>query len=103
MGAEILIVSGGDSGVLVLAYVQSRRFGGSSDALSTYRTLGGSICYAVQLAGAVVLIAGQIVGLYMSSVAIVANFYFVISGAWLLLIGRAPDPSAVSSSGEPGG
>jgi hypothetical protein len=35
VGTELLIVSGGASGVLVLGYVQSRKFGGSSDPLST--------------------------------------------------------------------
>jgi hypothetical protein len=99
VGAEILIVSAGASGVLLFGYAKSRRFGGSSDALSTARTVGGSICYIVEILGAVVLIAGQVAGLYITSVAIVANFYFMISGAWLLLIGKSPDDAGRVGSG----
>jgi hypothetical protein len=65
--------------------------------------MGGSICYLVEIAGAVVLIVGPIAGLYLAAVAIVANFYFMISGAWLLLVGKAPDQAGPSSPGEPVG
>jgi len=41
--------------------------------------------------GAAVLIAGHLAGLYLAAVAMVANFFFMISGSWLLLIGVYAD------------
>jgi hypothetical protein len=41
--------------------------------------------------GAALLLAGQIAGLYLAAGAIVANFFFMISGSWLLLVGVSAD------------
>jgi hypothetical protein len=48
--------------------------------------------------GAALLIAGDIAGLYLAAVAIVANFFFMISGSWLLLVGVSTD-EAMSGPG----
>jgi hypothetical protein len=58
---------------------------------SVLRTLGGTACYLAEMIGAIVLIAGHIAGLYLAAVAIVANFFFMISGSWLLLVGVSTD------------
>jgi len=47
----------------------------------------GIACYAVQVVGAVILVSGQIAGIYVASVAMVLNIAFFISGAWLLMVG----------------
>ena len=41
--------------------------------------------------GAAVLIAGHLAGLYLAAVAMVANFFFMISELWLLLMGVSTD------------
>jgi hypothetical protein len=89
VGTEILIVSIIAGGVLTTGYLQARSFGGSAGKLSNLRMIGGTTCYLLEIVGAVVLIVGYITGLYIVAVAIVANFYFMISGAWLLLV-RVP-------------
>ena len=54
---------------------------------SVLRTIGSTACYVLELLGAVVLFLGSVWGLYMIGVAMVAIFFFTISGAWLLLVG----------------
>src|SRR5262252_2774983 len=58
---------------------------------SVYRTAGGITCYSVEMGGAAALFAGSPAGLYAVAVAMVANFFFMISGSWLLLIGVTRD------------
>lgn len=86
-----LIVSGTRScrGVLALGYVPSR-FGGSGDA-SQYLPRHG---WRHLLAGTVVLNASHITRLSMAAVAIVADFYFMISAEWLSLVGKASGQTA---------
>ena len=62
---------------------------GEEPSVNLSRTLGTSVCYILQIAGTAVLIANHIAGLYIASVGIVASFYFMISGAGLLLVGVA--------------
>jgi hypothetical protein len=58
---------------------------------SLVRTLGSNACYGVEILGAVLLFAGQPWGLNVAAIAMVANFFFVISGCWLLMLGIRRD------------
>lgn len=40
---------------------------------------------------ALVLCSGARAGIYIGAVALVANFYFFVSGAWLLIVGTSRD------------
>jgi hypothetical protein len=86
VGTEMLIVSGIAGAVLIWGYVQALRFGSGEENLSSFRMIGGSSCYLLEMLGGVILIAGNVAGLYLAAVGIVVNFYFMISGAWLLLV-----------------
>jgi hypothetical protein len=44
-------------------------------------------CYLAELVGAALLIAGHSAGLYVAAVAMIILLAFMISGAWLLVIG----------------
>jgi hypothetical protein len=57
------------------------------------RTVGITACYVAEMTGAVILFLGSSIGMYVAAVAMVSNFYFVITGSWLLLIGIGPDES----------
>ncbi len=48
-------------------------------------------CYAAQMVGALVLALGYSAGIYVASVAMVVNFPFMISSAWLLIVGVYQD------------
>ena len=53
------------------------------------RVVGGVACYLAALVGAALLIAGQIAGLYLAAVALIVQLAFMVSGAWLLIVGMA--------------
>ena len=59
-----------------------------------YRLVGHTTCYVVEMIGAVLLFLGFLAGLYLVGVAMVSNFYFMISGSWLLLVGISQDRAA---------
>src|SRR5262249_19017692 len=59
-----------------------------------YRLVCHTACYVVEMIGAVLLFLGFSAGLYVVGVAMVSNFYFMISGSWLLLVGISQDRAA---------
>jgi hypothetical protein len=96
VGVDVLVVSTIAGAIFVYGYVQASRSGQHVSEPSLIRTLGGSGCYLAQAVGAIVLIAGSITGLYIAAVAIVVNFFYLISGAWLLLVGVTQDRADTS-------
>jgi hypothetical protein len=94
VGLEILAVAVIAGVVFVSGYLRARRSSVNSSGLSLFRTVGGTACYLVEVAGAIVLILGFVTGLYMATAAIVANFYFMISGTWLLFLGARSGDAA---------
>ncbi len=91
IGIEWLIVSLLAATINTNGYVQAFRLGGSLFALSSFRIVGGSACYLGQMVGAVLLCLGTGVGIYISAVALIVNFFFMVSGSWLLIVGTASD------------
>jgi hypothetical protein len=61
--------------------------------LNTPRLAGGTICYVAEVVGAVCLICGYNAGFNIAAIAIIVLFAFLISGAWLLMIGIYEDRS----------
>jgi hypothetical protein len=49
--------------------------------------VGGSACYLGQLVGSAMLFFGARSGTYVAAIALVVNFYFLVSGSWLLILG----------------
>jgi hypothetical protein len=79
--------------IFVRGYVTALRAGMSSIGLTAPRLTGGTLCYLAEVVGAVLLILGRSTGLYIAAAATVALFGFLISGAWLLMIGIHEDES----------
>jgi hypothetical protein len=77
--------------IFVRGYVNALRAGMSSIGLTVPRLAGGTICYLAEIIGAILLIAGRSAGLYIAAFATVVLFGFLISGAWLLIIGIHED------------
>jgi len=77
--------------IFVRGYVIAIRSGMSSIGLNIPRLAGGTICYLVEVISAIFLILGYSSGLYIAAVAIIVLFAFLISGAWLLMIGIYQD------------
>ena len=74
-------------GHLCPGYVVAIRSGTSSIGLGAPRLAGGTLCYLAEVVGAVFLILGQSAGLYIAATASIVLFAFLISGAWLLMVG----------------
>jgi len=77
--------------IFVRGYVIAIRSRTSSIGLSAPRLTGGTICYLAEVAGAALLILGNSAGLDVAAIAIIVLFGFLISGAWLLMIGIYED------------
>ncbi|MGA2427191.1 MAG: hypothetical protein ABSH13_01700 [Candidatus Acidiferrum sp.] len=87
IGVEWLVVSLVPTITYISVYIRARKVGRSSVGLSIGRFIAGTSCYLAQIIGSVLLISGNVAGLYVASVAMVLSFAFFISGAWLLITG----------------
>jgi hypothetical protein len=81
--------------IFIRGYVVAVRSGMSSIGLTTPRLAGATMCYLAEVIGAVFLIFGHSAGLYIAAVATIVLFAFLISGAWLLIIGIYDEPKQV--------
>lgn len=73
--------------IFIRGYVTAIRSAMSSIGLTLPRLAGGTMCYVAEIIAAIFLIRGDSAGLYIASIAIIVLFGFLISGAWLLMIG----------------
>jgi hypothetical protein len=77
--------------IFIRGYVIAIRSGMSFIGLNKPRLTGGTICYLAEVISAIFLIRGYSPGLYIAAIAIIVLFAFLISGAWLLMIGIYED------------
>jgi len=91
LGLEWLVLWLIATTVFVRGYVRAIRSGASSVGLNTPRLAGGTICYLAEVIAAVLLILGHSAGLYIAAIAIIVLLAFLVSGAWLLIIGIYED------------
>jgi hypothetical protein len=91
LGFEWLILWLIATGIFIRGYVIAIRSGMSSIGLNAPRLAGGTLCYLAEVIAAIFLILGYNAGLYVAAIAIVVLFAFLISGAWLLMIGIYED------------
>ena len=84
VGAELLVVCLFAAVVYVSGYVRASRAG---NAASRSRTITGTGLYLAEIVGAAILISGSITGLYIAAMAMVINTCYMITGAWLLVVG----------------
>ncbi len=91
LGLEWLVLWLVGTAVFIRGYVVAIRSGMSSIGLTTPRLMGGTMCYLAEVIGAILLVLGYSAGLYIAAVGIIVLFAFLISGAWLLIIGIYED------------
>lgn len=94
LGLEWLVVSVVATAINTNGYVHGFSLSGSRYALSIFRVAGGSLCYLSQIVGSALFLLGFGAGIYLSAAAVMVNFYFLVSGSWLLIVGT------VNGSGE---
>ena len=93
LGAEWLFLWIIATYIFIRGYVVAIKSGMSSIGLNPPRLAGGTICYLAEVTGAIFLILGYGVGLYIAAIATIVLFAFLISGAWLLIIGIYEEPA----------
>jgi hypothetical protein len=84
IGAELFVVSGISAAIFIRGYTRATK---TSSELRPSRIIGGSLVHLAEMIGAALFFAGYIAGLYIAAVAIVTNTCYMITAAWLLVIG----------------
>jgi hypothetical protein len=73
--------------VLFRSLTEAFRGSGAGQRGVLFRTLGYAGCLVIEQIGAAILFFGRTWGLYAVGVGMMASFLFIVSGAWLLLVG----------------
>jgi hypothetical protein len=85
-------------GVLVvveaLLYRSIRQAARDADRSVLWRAVGSFACLLLEQAGAVVLFFGGAWGLYVVGLGMMSSFVFMVTGAWLLLVGVGTQEAA---------
>jgi hypothetical protein len=84
IGAELLVVSGISAAVFAKGYAEALRM---SSGLRLSRIVGGSLVHLTEMIGAGLFLLGYLAGLYVAALAMVTNTCYMITAAWLLVIG----------------
>lgn len=91
LGFEWLLLWLIATAIFVRGYVIAIRSCTSPIGLTAPRLAGGTACYLAEVVAAAFLIVGNSAGLEIAAIAIIVMFGFLISGAWLLMIGIYED------------
>jgi hypothetical protein len=73
--------------VEAILYSSIRSAAASADRGVLLRTLGSFACLVLEQVGALILFFGNESGLYVVAVGMMSSFIFMVTGAWLLLVG----------------
>ena len=84
IGAELFVVAGISAVVFVRGYANALRM---SHGLRLSRIVGGSLVHGAEMFGAALFFFGHSSGLYIAAIALVANTCYMITAAWLLVMG----------------
>ena len=95
IGAELFVVCGISAAVFGTGYVRALRM---SDGLRLTRVAGGSLIHLAEMIGAALFFFGFLAGLYIAALAIVTNTCYMITAAWLLVVGTIATPPPQSQS-----
>jgi hypothetical protein len=98
IGAELFMVSGISAALFIKGYASAMR---TSSGLRLSRIVGGSLIHLAEMIGAALFFAGYIAGLYVAAVAIVTNTCYMITAAWLLVIGVVDQKASPSPAHRP--
>ena len=89
--------------VEVILYRSLREALASADMSVVLRTVGSFACLVTEQAGAALFFVGATWGLYVVGLGMMASFVFMVTGAWLLLVGvGAAEAKAGQTTATPG-
>lgn len=84
IGAELFVVSGVSIAIFIRGYAKAIKMG---SGLGVSRIIGGSLVHLAEMFGAALFYFGHPAGLYIAGIAIVTNTCYMITAAWLLVMG----------------
>ena len=84
--------------ILFLSIRQALRSSDVPDPALLWRTIGSFACLVFEQMGAVILFTGDARGLYAVGIGMMASFVFMVSGAWLLIVGVRREDAAAEAS-----
>ena len=84
IGAELFVVCGISAAVFVKGYRKAIRM---SDGLRLSRIVGGGLVHLAEMTGAALFFFGYLAGLYIAAISMVTNTCYMITAAWLLVMG----------------
>ena len=91
---ELIIVLIGVEVVLYRSIRRALEATRTGDPALLWRTIGSFSCLVIEQAGAVVLFLGNTWGLYVVGVGMMSSFIFMVTGAWLLIVGVRREEAA---------
>jgi hypothetical protein len=91
IGAELFVVSGISLAVFYRGYTKAIKM---SRGLRLSRIVGGSVVHLTEMIGAALFFFGHLAGLYIAAIAMVTNTCYMITAAWLLVMGVAEQQTA---------
>jgi modulator of FtsH protease len=83
--------------VEAILYNSIRQAARSADNGVLWRTIGSFACLVLEQIGAVILFSGNPAGLYLVGLGMMSSFIFMVTGAWLLLVGVGAQQAAITS------
>jgi hypothetical protein len=86
IGAELFVVSGISVAIFIRGYANAIKM---SKGLRLSRIVGGSLVHSAEMTGAALFFFGYLPGLYIAAVAMLINTCYMITAAWLLVMGVA--------------
>lgn len=84
VGAELLVVTAVSAAVFVRGFANAIRL---SHGLRMTRIVVGTLVHLAEMFGAALFLGGYLPGLYIAAVAMVTNTCYMITAAWLLIVG----------------
>jgi hypothetical protein len=83
--------------VEAILYRSIRQAAREADPWVLRRAIGSFACLVLEQAGAVIFFFGAAWGLYVVGLGMMSSFVFMVSGAWLLLVGVGTDEAATAN------
>jgi len=80
--------------VEAILYTSIRQAARSADTQVLLRAVGSFACLVLEQAGAAILFFGSSWGLYVVGFGMMSSFVFMVTGAWLLLVGVGTEEAA---------
>ena len=98
VAVELIVVLIGVEIVLYRSISQALQATDRTDPALLWRTIGSFACLVTEQAGALALFFGNAGGLYVVGIGMMSSFVFMVTGAWLLIIGVRREEAAKATA-----